>query len=60
MIGMAAIAVFIVRALIYGELENDIISPSKQLISRRNNHVLGHCQSKYFVQIFSEMKKGGC
>jgi hypothetical protein len=60
MIAMAAIAMFIVKALIFGELENDIFAPSKQLISRRNNHVLAHCQSKYFVQIFSEMKKGGC
>jgi hypothetical protein len=35
MIGVAAVATFIVRALIYGEPATDIIVPTKQLISHQ-------------------------
>ena len=33
MIGVAVVATFIVRALIYGELETDMIAPGKQLVT---------------------------
>jgi hypothetical protein len=36
MIGIAVVATLIVRALIYGELETDMIAPSKQLTTHQS------------------------